>query len=237
MKNKIILMITLAVFGIAFSGCKASSGSEKAAETKSEKTNTTAEKKDSEKKNSDPAKKEEKSKTALKDSKKPEGESKTAKKNNPIPDDWIYVYEENKGFGFNLPDGSTGEQSSYKGYYVLEGATPPPSELGYIVIAFKDKNMTKENLLDIAIQYLENEGETIKASDLTAESDDYSIATAETVKDGVKGKARILVGLDVTDNYILIIGGDEDKFNANEKMVDEVWGSFEMWSGGASGVH
>lgn len=69
----------------------------------------------------------------------------------------------------------------------------------------------------------------------TAESEDYSMATAETVKDGVKGKAGILVGLNVTDNYILIIGGDEDKFNANEKMVDEVWGSFEMWSGGASG--
>lgn len=225
-------MITLAFFGTIFGGCSASIGTYKPDETNSKPANATDAKKDS---NANSTKKEDKPKTALKDEKRPEGEAKTAKKENPVPDDWIYVYNEGKGFGFYLPDGSDGEQSAYKGYYVLEGSTPVPSELGYIVIAFKDQNMTKENLLDIAIQYLEDDGETIKAGELTAESEDYSIATAETTRDGVKGKARILVGLDVTDNYILIIGGDEDKFNANEKMVDEVWGGFEMWSGGASG--
>ena len=44
-----------------------------------------------------------------------------------------------------------------------------------------------------------------------------------------------MVGTDVTDNYVMILGTDPDKFAANEKIIDEIWGSFEIWSGGASG--
>jgi hypothetical protein len=44
-----------------------------------------------------------------------------------------------------------------------------------------------------------------------------------------------MVGTDVTDNYVMIVGGDEEKYNANVKTIDEIWGIFEMWSGGASG--
>ena len=54
------------------------------------------------------------------------------------------------------------------------------------------------------------------------------------IEDGRKAKLRILVGTDVTDNYVMILGTDPDKFAANEKIIDEIWGSFEMWSGGAS---
>ena len=35
--------------------------------------------------------------------------------------------------------------------------------------------------------------------------------------------------------YIIIVGGDATKFDANEKTIDEIWGSFGMYSGGASG--
>jgi hypothetical protein len=49
------------------------------------------------------------------------------------------------------------------------------------------------------------------------------------------GKGKILVGTDVTDNYLVLVGGDADKFTANEKTIDEIWGSFGMYSGGASG--
>ena len=50
-----------------------------------------------------------------------------------------------------------------------------------------------------------------------------------------KGKLRVLLGTDVTDNYIMIIGTEEARFAANEEIIDQIWGSFEMWSGGASG--
>jgi len=33
----------------------------------------------------------------------------------------------------------------------------------------------------------------------------------------------------------VLVGGDADKFAANEKTIDEIWGSFGMYSGGASG--
>jgi len=33
----------------------------------------------------------------------------------------------------------------------------------------------------------------------------------------------------------VIVGTDADKYAANEKTIDEIWGSFGMYSGGASG--
>ena len=33
----------------------------------------------------------------------------------------------------------------------------------------------------------------------------------------------------------MIIGTTVKNFDANEKTIDTIWGSFEMWSGGASG--
>ena len=50
-----------------------------------------------------------------------------------------------------------------------------------------------------------------------------------------EGKLRILVGTDVTDNYVMILGAEDAKFAANEQIIDEIRVGFEMWSGGASG--
>jgi hypothetical protein len=58
---------------------------------------------------------------------------------------------------------------------------------------------------------------------------------ASTAGDGSKYRFKILVGTDVTDNCVVLVGTDEAKFAANEKTIDEIWGSFEMWSGGSSG--
>ena len=95
--------------------------------------------------------------------------------------------------------------------------------------------MSKEDLLDVAVKFLEGMGEKVAPGKLAAESDDYSLAEATTAAaDGKKSKCKILVGTDVTDNYVMIVGADDAKFAANEKVIDEIWGSFEMWSGGAS---
>jgi hypothetical protein len=48
-------------------------------------------------------------------------------------------------------------------------------------------------------------------------------------------KGKVLVGTDVTDNYVMLLGADESEFTANEKIIDGIWGSFTMASGGASG--
>ncbi|MCW5960539.1 MAG: hypothetical protein KIS76_10290 [Pyrinomonadaceae bacterium] len=181
--------------------------------------------------NTETAKDDGKSKPALKNEKKPEGTAKTAKKDNPVPENWIYVYDEAKGYGFYVPDGTTGASETVDGVDTFVGSTPSPSEIAIVVIAFKDKEMTKDDLLDVAVKFLEQMGEKVTPGDLTAESDEYAVAEATTTsQDGTKGKAKILVGTDITDNYVMLLGTEESKFAANEKIIDEIWGSFEMWS-------
>lgn len=235
MKNKIILLVAISAFGMSFAGCTASFSTGNNTATTAKPANTTSNPTSNKTANSNPTTaKSDNTKPALTNEKKPEGTAKTAK-NNPVPADWIYVYDEAKGYGFSVPAGTTGGQETADGTDTFVASTPTPSELGIVVISFKDKEMTKENLLDMAVKFLEAMGETVQAGKLTDQSDDYAVAEATTMADGKKGKAKILVGTDVSDNYVMIIGGDEDKYTANLKTIDEIWGSFEMWSGGASG--
>ena len=178
-----------------------------------------------------------KPKTEIKNEKKPENSTaKTASKKVPTPTDWVYMYDETKGYGFSLPAGSTGDSANVEGIDVFVASTPSPSEIGIFVLAYKDKTLTKDDLLNDAVKFLEGLGETVQAGKLTAESEDYSVAEATTTNaDGTKSKVKILVGTDVTDNYVMILGTDESKFEANKEIIDSIWGSFEMWSGGASG--
>lgn len=70
---------------------------------------------------------------------------------------------------------------------------------------------------------------------LKGESDEYAVADATSIHpERGKGKLRILVGTDVTDNYVMIIGTDDGKFAANEAIIDQIWGGFEIWSGGGA---
>ena len=233
MKKEILLNVALAsLIGVASMGCSASfSTNSTSADTKSANTTTSpaAKKDDSE------AKKSDKPKTKMKASEKPEGTAKTAKKGNPIPEDWIYIYDERKGYGFYVPDGTTGETETFDGIDVMGMTTPAPSEIDIFVLAYKNKELSKEDLLNDAVAFLEGLGQKVTPGKLKAESDDYAVADATTVlEDGSKGTLRILVGTDVTDNYVMILGTDPSKFAENEKIIDEIWGGFEMWSGGAS---
>jgi hypothetical protein len=239
MDKTVFALVTILAMGLGMVGCSASFSTGNNAVTNTAKpANTTvaANTNSTKPADSNSAKKDEKPKAALKDEKKPtEGTAKTAKKGNPVPESWIYVYDENKGYGFYVPEGTTGGSDTVDGVDTFVASTPAPSEIGIVVIAFKDKQMTKEDLLNVAVKFLEEMGETVKPGNLTGESAEYAVAEATTTsKDGKKGKAKILVGTDVTDNYVMLLGTDESKYEANEKIIDEIWGSFEMWSGGAS---
>ena len=169
----------------------------------------------------------------IENEKKPEGKS-TKAKDVPVPADWVYMYNEKRGYGFSLPAESTGEGQTVDGIDIYMAMTP--SEIGVLVFAFKDAKLSKEDLLNTADKVLNEMGQTIQAGKLTNESEDYSIAEATmTDKAGKKSKVKVLVGTDVTDNYVMVVGIEEAKYAANEKIIDEIWGSFEMWSGGASG--
>jgi hypothetical protein len=237
MKNKIYfgVLVTLTLLTIFMSGCSFSVGTTPdSAKNSTPAANKPAANTNSASNTATAAKKDEKPQAKLENEKKPEGKSTKAKEVS-VPADWVYHYDENKGYGFSLPAGSTGESNTVDGVDVFVASTPAPSEIGVVVFAFKNKKLTKEDLLKEAETALKAMGETIEAGKLTGESDDYAVAEATmTSKDGTKSKAKILVGTDVTDNYVMIVGTDEAKFAANEKIIDEIWGSFEMWSGGSS---
>ncbi len=231
MTRRIITVATVAAFGLAISGCSFSVGTDmnanKPANTaKPPATNSTGSNSNSaSNKKTDSA-----AKPKLANEKKPEGSAKTAK-NNPIPANWIYVYDDVKGYGFSVPDGSEGESETIEGIDVMAVTTPAPSEIDIFVLAYKDKTRTKEDLLNDAVEFLEGLGQKVTPGALKAESDDYAVADADTVHpERGKVKLRIMVGTDVTDNYVMIIGTEESRFAANESIIDSIWGSFEMWS-------
>jgi hypothetical protein len=226
MKNKTILIGGLTA-ALLMTACKASvttstNPAKPAAANSTAPANTTAA----------APKKETKPKTELKNEKKPEGSAKTANKDVPLPKDWIYIYDEQKGYGFSVPAGSTGNTDSVNGVDISAISTPEPADIGILAFSYKDQKLSKDDLLNDAVGVLEGMGQKVTPGKLKEISGDYSVADATTTDDDGKGKVRILVGTDVTDNYILIVGTDEDKFAANEKIIDEIWGSFEMWSGG-----
>ncbi len=169
-----------------------------------------------------------------------EAAKKTEKKppsSNPVPSDWIRMHDDVKGYEFMVPQGTKDAQDTKDGVNVYMANVPAPYEIGVMVVAFKDKTLSKEDLIKKAEDILKAfEEKDIKMEPAKELSDDYSLVTfTSTGKDGKPGKGKILVATDVTDNYIMFVGGDADKFAANEKTIDEIWGSFGMYSGGFSG--
>ena len=156
---------------------------------------------------------------------------------NPVPSDWVRMYNDAKGYEFYVPAGTKDESQTVDGVDVYMANVPAPHDIGVMVIAFKDKTLTKDDLIKRAENVLKSMDEKDIKIDAGKElSEDYSLYTfTSTGKDGKPGKGKILVGTDVTDNYIMIVGGELDKFTASEKTIDEIWGSFGMYSGGSSG--
>ncbi len=165
------------------------------------------------------------------------GKAKTVHSTIAVPKNWDYIYDKKKGYGFYVPAGSVAETVKESGVEVMIINTGEPTNIDIFVLAYKDKTLTKDDLILDALDFLSEMGQTVTPiGDLRAESEDYAVGDALTVlEDGSKGKLRILVGTDITDNYIMIIGASTKNFAANEKTIDLIWGSFEMWSGGASG--
>lgn len=240
MRNRILLTAAFAALSLALSSCtanvnvgtntNANSANKPATNSNAGASNANAGK--TGQKPPDP-------KTEIKSEKKPEGQQSKAiptDKKVPVPANWVYYSDEVKGYGFWLPDGSVGDSASVNGTDVFVAKVPSPSDVRVEVYAWKDKTLTKEDLLNMTIADMKEQGETVTAGTLQGESDDYALAEASSVDvDGKKYKMKILVGTDVTDNYVMVVYTDEDKYEANKQIVDAIWGSFEMYSGGASG--
>lgn len=230
MRTKLIGMVAIAAFGMNTIGCSFSVGTDMA--NSNTAANTAKPPASNSNSNANAAKTDSASKPKLKGEAKPaDGTAKTANKNNPVPADWIYVYDDTKGYGFSLPEGSEGASETVDGIDVFAATTPAPSEIDIFVLAYKDKTRSKEDLLNDAVEFLEALGQQVTPGDLKAEGGDYAVADATTIHPSRgKGKLRILVGTDITDNYVMILGTEEGRFASNESIIDAIWGSFEMWS-------
>lgn len=176
----------------------------------------------------------------LQSSARPAGESKAVssalgqKSAEPSTGNWLYVYNSRKGYGFYVPPGSTGDWGRVRKVDTFAGATP--NEVGIYVFAWKDRNATKETLLSDAGNILSAMGENVTTAEFVGAGGDYAVAEAASIDaKGVKSRMKVLVGTDITDNYVMIVGCDENKYNAKKDTIDAIWGSFEMWSGGGTG--
>lgn len=155
----------------------------------------------------------------------------------PVPDNWITMEDGQKGYSFEVPEGTERHSEKSNGVDVFIAATPAPTAVQVMVMAFKDPSLTKDDLVKVASGALEGLGaKNVKIGSLTELSDDYSLATFTAIgEDGKPIKGKALVATDVTDNYVMLIGAEEPQYQANEKIIDQIWGSFSMHSGGASG--
>jgi hypothetical protein len=158
---------------------------------------------------------------------------------NPVPADWITMSDEVRGYEFKVPQGTDHKTDTVNGVDVYAANVPAPYDINVLIFAFKDKTLTKDDLMKKVEGVLTSMGEKdVKVTDIKELSDDYSLASISSVDEkGKTTKGKVLVGTDVTDNYIVMVGTDESKFTANEKTIDEIWGSFGMYSGGASGTN
>jgi hypothetical protein len=155
----------------------------------------------------------------------------------PVPANWITMADDQKGYSFEVPEGTTHSTEKSNGIDVFIAGTPEPSAVGIREMAFKDPSLSKADLVKVATGGLEGLGaKNIKIGDLTELSPDYSLATYSALNDeGKPVKGKVLVATDKTDNYVMMVGSEESEYKANEKIIDAIWGSFSMRSGGSSG--
>lgn len=238
MRNRTLLAAAFAATALAFSSCTANVNTTTTTTNSSNTANKPANS-NAGSSNANAGAKPPEPKSEIKNEKKPEGTQSKAIPNDkkvPVPANWVYYSDEVKGYGFWLPEGSVGDSASVNGTDVFVAKVPSPSDVRVEVYAWKDKTLSKEDLLKMTIDDMKEQGETVTAGTLQGESDDYALAEASSVdSDGKKYKMKILVGTDVTDNYVMVVYTPEDKYEANKQILDAIWGSFEMYSGGASG--
>lgn len=152
----------------------------------------------------------------------------------PVPADWEYYADTDKGYEFKMPKDAKFTDASEGNYDVWDYTS---GDVLAEIIAFKNKTLTKDDLFKNSADFSKEAGEkdftVTNKKELNA---DYSTADyTVTDKNGKKRQGKMLVATDVSDNFIFFVETEVDKFAANSKIVDEILGSFAMYSGGASG--
>jgi hypothetical protein len=154
-----------------------------------------------------------------------------------VPTDWEVRDHQAKGFSFHVPAGTKEHQESKEGIDIYLAELPKPHDsIQVFVAAFKDpakKVPEMKVLVEKVIKDLDTAAD-YKLVKEEALSDQYTLLDVTwTGTDKKKNHAWVLIALDVTDRYFMIVGSDEDKFKASEDTVGAILASFDMYSSGA----
>jgi len=155
----------------------------------------------------------------------------------PHPANWITMSDDRKGYSFEVPEGTEHITERSNGIDVFIATTPDPNGVAIVVMAFKDPKLTKDDLIAVAAGGMEGLGaKKFKVVNLFDFSPDYRLGTYTALnEEGKPIKGKVLIATDVTDNYVMIVGTEDKDFKASENLIDAIWGSFSMRSGGSSG--
>ncbi len=87
------------------------------------------------------------------------------------------MYNPARGYSFEVPKGTTEEHNETQdGVDVYIGTTPKPSELTVLVVAFKEKKLTIDDLFKASESILKELGFLLSHSKEESLSDDYALA-------------------------------------------------------------
>jgi hypothetical protein len=159
----------------------------------------------------------------------------------PVPSDWAPLTNDAKGYSFVVPAGT--EQvlnSSQSGIDLFAAKLPEPYKVEVLTVAFKDRSLSKDELLaayaPTIVSMMGAADLALDAASVTEIDADYYVGEFTMSDEGAKKKGKVLVGTDVTDNYIMFVVSPEADYEGQKDTIDVIWSSFSMWSGGASGV-
>src|SRR5436190_8751969 len=88
----------------------------------------------------------------------PKANEKKAPATIPVPADWIRMYDDAKGYEFMVPKGTESKSQTVDNVDVYMAAVPAPYDVAVMVVAFKDKSLTKDDLLKRAENVLKSLG-------------------------------------------------------------------------------
>ncbi len=160
-------------------------------------------------------------------------------KKNPAPKDWDVFYDDVRQYAFAAPKGSMYTTDELESTISSDGklsywdiVPPSPYEFTIDFVSFKDATLTQDDLIDDAQAWLVDDD---KATDVKFDEPiqingrSKLVHYDETLEGGKHQKGMVLVFTDVTDNYMLFVDIDADKYDANDEIMDGVWQSFTIY--------
>jgi type IV secretory pathway VirB10-like protein len=167
--------------------------------------------------------------------KKAPTEKVAAKAPKEVPTEWEERDHEEKGFSFWVPKGVKESQDSADGVDVYVAQLPAPHDkIGVFVMAFKDPAKKFPELTKITEDLIKkvDTGTEYKVEKTVEINDSYQVLEISYKdKAGKKNSVKALMALDVSDRYIMIVGG-EGELKDSEETVDTILANFEMYASG-----